>query len=256
MNNSFPCGHCSRPLLLDAGGRLPPWCRYCGADLKSPPASTPPPPTPTPPTPPSSDVTDRLPLVPARVEAPAPRIVAGQELRFFHAYNGSLGGDDLYRIYVTDYDLLVFQLGPGSVSHGQFVPRTKVRSYRGGGMIGAVAMWRESQRLSRAARVRDMLEMADEEMLRQYAGARDGGYVVGPDDVDEVRIDPPSFWGRLFGAEQEGVLRIHHRFEGKKVLALATAKDVRQAAEAATRLFGDGVRINLPWAAVGTGGLP
>lgn len=135
-----------------------------------PPASTPPPPTPTPPTPPSSDVTDRLPLVPARVEAPAPRIVAGQELRFFHAYNGSLGGDDLYRIYVTDYDLLVFQLGPGSVSHGQFVPRTKVRSYRGGGMIGAVAMWRESQRLSRAARVRDMLEMADEEMLRQYAG--------------------------------------------------------------------------------------
>ena len=46
------------------------------------------------------------------------------------------------------------------------------------------------------------------------------------------------------------MLRIHHRFEGKKILALATAKDVRQAAEAATRLFGEKVRINLPWAAV------
>ena len=80
-------------------------------------------------------------------------------------------------------------------------------------------------------------------------GARDGGYVVCPEDVAEVRIDPPSFWGRLFGAEQEGVLKFYHRWEGKKALALATAKDVRQAAEAATRLFGDVVQINLPWAA-------
>ena len=35
MEASFPCGHCSRPLILDASGRPPPWCRHCGADVKS-----------------------------------------------------------------------------------------------------------------------------------------------------------------------------------------------------------------------------
>ena len=194
-------------------------------------------------------VTDRPAPAPARVEAPPAPIGLAPTLRYFHAYNGSLGGDDLYRVYVTDFDLLVFQLGPGSVSHGQFMPRTKPRSYGGGGLIGAVVLWRDSERLRRAARMRDQLETADEEMLREYAWARDGGFAVCAEDVAEMRIDPPSFWLRLFGAEQEGVLKFYHRREGKKVLALATAKDVRQAAEAATRLFGDVVHINLPWAA-------
>ena len=249
MDSSFPCTHCSKPITPDAGGRLPPWCRHCGADYKA--AAPAPPPSP-PQTPTSPAVTDRPAPAPARVEAPSPPTGAAPALRYFHACNGSLGSDEVYRVYVTDFDLLVFQLGPGSVSQGQFLPRTKGRYYGAGGLVGAIALWRESQRLSRAARVRDQLETADEEMLREYATARDGGYVVGPDDVDEIRIDPPSFWGRLFGAEQEGVLRIHHRYEGKKVLALATARDVRQAAEAATRLFGEAARINLAWAVAGT----
>jgi len=182
-----------------------------------------------------------------RVETPPLPGTLSPALRYFHGYNA--WREDVHRIYVTDYDWLVFQLGPGSVSHGHFTPRTRMRYHAPIGLLGAIAMWSESQRLQRAARVRDFLETADEELLREYAAARDGGYIVGPDDVTELTIDPPSFWSRLFGAQQEGVLKIHHRWEGKKVLGLTTAKDVRLAAEAATRLFGDMTRINLPWAA-------
>jgi hypothetical protein len=211
----------------------------------TPPAAPPPPPTASP----TEDIADRPAPAPAPVPAATPA-VTGQAVPCFHAYDGSLRGDNLFRIYVTDVDLLVFKLGPGSVCHGQFVPRTKAYRMPGGGVIGAIAAWQDAERLRLAARVRDLLETADEDMLRQYAEARDGGFVVGPDDISgEVHIDPPSFWGRLFGSEQEGVLKFHHRSEGRKTLALATAKDVRQAAEAATRLFGDAARINLPWAA-------
>ncbi len=184
------------------------------------------------------------------VEAPPLQTVARPALRYFHAASGALGGDEIYRIYVTDVDLLIFQLGPGRISQGQFTPKTKQRFVVGGGIIVALAQWRETQRLQRAARVRDMLETADEETLREYAAARDAGYIVRPDDVQDMSIDPPAFWIRLFGADCEGVLKFRHRSVGKKSLALMSAKDVRDAAEAVTRLFGETVRINLPWALV------
>jgi hypothetical protein len=243
MDSSVICPHCSKLISADANGRVPPWCRACGADVKPavPPPLPPMPPDPAVPSTPA--ITDRP--APARAAEPSPLTEVASPA-FFHAY----ANDDVYRVYVTEFDLLVFRLGPGSVSGGQVVPRTKMQHRFAVGMVAAVAMWRESQRIQAGNRMREILEGADEEMLREYAEAGDGGYVLCPDDLlGEIRIDPPSWLSRLFGSEAEGVLRFGHRREGNKSLALPTVGDVRRSAEAIQRLFGDAAQINLPWAA-------
>ena len=243
MDSSVICPHCSKLISADANGRVPPWCKACGADLK--PAAPPPlPPMPADPAVPSTPaITDRPAPAPAD---PFPTAEVAAPGASFHAY----ANDEVYRVYVTEFDLLVFKLGPGSVSGGQVVPRTKVQQRFAVGMVAAVAMWRESQRVQYGNRMREMLEGADEEMLRDYAEARDGGYVLCPDDLlGEIRIDPPSWLSRLFGSEAEGVLRFGHRREGNVSLGLPTVGDVRRAAEAIQRLFGDAAQVNLQWAA-------
>ncbi len=239
------CPKCPHRITPAVDGRLPPWCPRCGVDLRQEPV-TPPPPTAI-----SAELLEPAPLRAA--DRPAARD-ANAAVPFFQAFAPALGQDshELYRIYFTSTDLLIFQCGIGTVSLGQIMPRTKSRiSYAAWGLIPmilkAIARAQEGKHLRYADRMQD-LDMADEDTLRDYASMRDGSLIADADDLKWLRIDPPSGWYRFwYRAEHEGVLRFAHRTRGKMALALPTTRDVRLAREELPKLFGEAVQINLQW---------
>jgi hypothetical protein len=244
MNAPIFCPKCPQRITPAVDGRLPPWCPRCGVNLRQDPV-TPPPPT----TAISAEPLEPTPLLPPGANVPgSPRVP------FFQAFAPAMGQDshELYRIYFTSTDLLIFQCGIGTVSMGQIMPRTKSRiTYAAWGVIPmimkAIARAQEGKHLRYADRMQD-LDMADEDTLRDYASMRDGSFIADADDVKWLRIDPPSGWYRFWHrAEHEGVLRFAHRTMGKMALALPTTRDVRLAREELPKLFGDAVQINLHW---------
>lgn len=233
------CPQCSHPIPVN--GDRPPWCPRCGVDLKS--RRSPDRPAPTGPADVRGESTDAdgFPVL-----SPAP----GGALPFFSACKLTLLSKHRqnFRLYITGTDLLVLQLDPPP-----FRERRVMAQVIGGATSGATAHLLQGVILGdrRPAEPRDreqLLGVADEVTLRQYAEAWKGSFAADPQDVSCLRIGPASCWRRfLSGIEHEGILTLQHRWKGKVTLALPSLTDVRRAVEELPRLFGEVVEINLPW---------
>jgi hypothetical protein len=230
--------------MADSEGRVPPWCRHCGADLKTSPKE------------PAPAATAQAPLqqpkLPSAAGPPAPN---GQTKAppYIHAcIPGMLGKNMLYRIYFTSSDLLVFRIGSGTISAGQVLPSTKARVRPIGlGLLPmiahSVAKRNEAEDMRLADRAKE-LEAADEPTLRDCVHTGDAAFALGPGDITWLRIDPPSGYIRVFcGVDHEGILKFEHRTAGKMKLALPSWKDAKKAIEELPKLFGDLVQVNLSW---------
>jgi len=242
MSCAISCPACSKSVSADAEGRLPPWCRHCGASFKAGPET-------------SAALAPAAPAHPGEPAQPVtgdchpPRLLRPGPL-FIHGCEPSMRGLEhtLHRIYITGTDLLFFRIGSGAVSGGQIVPRTKVRRALAGGLVGAIAMMREAENTRLAARVQE-LDQADELTLRHYAAEWPKSFIAAPYDLQWVRIDPPSGWVRFFsGIAHAGVLKVEHHTAGKMSLVVPSVRDVRLAAQELPKLFAGCVEINLPWA--------
>jgi hypothetical protein len=247
MSLSTLCPSCSRIIAADADGRLPPWCRHCGAEFKKAPATA-----------------RAAPAPPASSEAAVPAAVVGEVaatapgrtvLNFFHACEPAFatGAHRHCRIYVTGADLLVFEVGRGDIDGSEEGLRRRRMPVIGIGAMAAVAvavaMMREAEQDRLAARIQE-LDDADERTLRRYAELDKRAFIAGPDDVAWARIDPRSLWIHYFcGIGHQGVLKLAHRTRGRHTFVLPAVTDVRRAAEALMGIFGESLRINIPWAA-------
>jgi hypothetical protein len=232
------CRKCSQLISNPDGSRLPPWCPRCGADLRLAGADVRVAPVE------STQIQTRpLPPRPAPQEGARP-VVTLSSGRFFAAYRGS----DLYRVYVTETDLLVLKIGSEQVPPDRGTARVAV-ALGGllGGVLASVAAWATppNTRLDDRA---NLFDMSDEHSLRLYAREGHGSFVADPEDIDDLRLEPPSTLGRLFGSKTEAVLTFRHRKEGRVTLKLQSTHDVRVAVVGLSRLFGDAVAIRVPWA--------
>jgi hypothetical protein len=237
-------------VAANADGGLPPWCAGCGADLKAERQPFPPPLR--------DESVSARPLKSGPIPLPGGDDLARwdrEPVPFFHACETAVvsSNHQLYRVYVTARDCLLFRLGRGDFRFGQLVPParpTPLLCHRGA--IAALAIHREQEQERRRLEERlKYLDAADEDALRGYAKARwDDSFLAGPRDMRSIALDPPSLWVRFgCGVAHEGVLKFWHRTEGELSLALPTAGDVRRAVEGMTRLFGDRVEVNLRWGA-------
>jgi hypothetical protein len=246
MSVTTLCPSCSGIISADADGRLPPWCRHCGAAFQKATAAarrTPPP-----------ACTDEAGPA-AVVKEPAVTAPGRSVLPFFHACEPAFatGAHRHCRIYVTTTDLLVFELGRGDIDVSELGLKRRRTPIVGIGVMAAaavaVAMMREAEQKRLAARLQE-LDEADELTLRRYAELDKRAFIAGPEDVAWAHIDPPSLWIRYFcGIGHHGVLRLAHRTKGRHHFALPAVNDVRRAAEALAAILGDSARINIPWAA-------
>jgi hypothetical protein len=233
------CPQCSNPIPVNGDPR--PWCPRCGADLKS--RRSPDRPAPAGPADGRGESTDAH---SRPVLSPTP----DGALPFFSACKLTLLSKHRqnFRLYITGTDLLVLKLDPPP-----FRERRVMAQVIGGATSGAASRLLQGVILGdqRPGEPRDreqMLGVADEVALRQYAEAWKGSFAADPQDVSCLRIGPASWWRRFMsGIEHEGILTLQHRRKGKVTLGLPSLTDVRRAVEELPRLFGEVVEINLPW---------
>ena len=230
------CGSCSKQVLANPEGRLPPWCPHCGTSLKVSEGARPTPPVAAAP----------MPLGRAGF---MPTVDAAPTESFFHACVPAISENHhrLYRVYITATDLLVFAIGRGAVSMGEVLARTRPSQLPQVGMAAAIAMRSEAKEIDLAKRVAE-LDAADENTLRQLALSGDAAFQITPADVKWMTLDGPSTWYRWFNSVQhEAVWKFALRSNGRWEFALPSLRDARRAAEWLPRLFHDQVKLNLSW---------
>jgi hypothetical protein len=266
MNATIFCPSCSQIIHTDAEGRMPPWCRHCGSDLKGGPKNSSPAPSAEAPASDSpapsangGQMSNPSPRPDGLEIRPTALAVNGQSqgLTYIHAcVPGFLGRNTLYRIYCTKTDLLVFRIGSGTMNAGQVLHQSPLRVMPVGAEFQALTApsrnrKREMDQLRLTERLSE-LDAADEPTLRDYAFAGAGAFIAGLEDVSWLRIDPPSGYIRFFcRLEHDAVLKFEHRTVGKMTLALPSWKNARQAIAELPKLFGETVQINLTWGSAG-----
>jgi hypothetical protein len=97
------------------------------------------------------------------------------------------------------------------------------------------------------------VELADAPTLIQMAQQSAGSFVAGPDDLEAIRLDPPTEVGlgnlfeRLDGPEEVCLLRLQHARHGLISLALQAREDVLTIVQTWGAIFGDVMDVNVAW---------
>jgi hypothetical protein len=117
---------------------------------------------------------------------------------------------------------------------------------------GGFNAWKEARIRQAYLDEMQLLAKADALTLVQLAAANPGSFAVAPEDVRELRIDPPSWWKHFFcgvaGTDQEALLTLVHERLGTMQLALLSREDVRTATVEFPKIFRESaVRINVEW---------
>jgi hypothetical protein len=239
MPEAFICPSCSKNLPPTTDGRPPPWCTYCGVDMKTDAARA------------------ALPLPSRPFPSPTPFGPAGlietgdaaPNQTYFHACVPAFSEKNhrLFRIYTMPSDLLVFALGGWVGSDEQTAPRTPSTQPSPAGIPGATATLHESKPSHLTERIAE-LDAADAMTLRQIAESGDRAFVVGRDDVKTMTLAGPSFWWRwICKVGHEGLLKFDHRKQGQVTYALLRPRDARRAFDHLPRIFGERLQISLSW---------
>jgi predicted amidophosphoribosyltransferase len=249
--NSLSCPSCSRIIQTELGGRLPPWCKACGATLsstRSTPAGT-------------ATVAEQkvAPIVRERATAtiaaqPTLKPAASQaEVSHFQVVIPQILTHErlsAYRFYATSNALLGFPAGFGSIRDGQYVPQNHVSRVLGG--IGHGAKMLNAQRINselsslRDAEFLDNLEGSSEAVLLNAVASVCGAVVIDPADLHRVRIESVGLGFALTrGFKCPAILKLGYSNFG--TLALPSLTDARRAVEGLGRLLGDALEVDLPW---------
>jgi hypothetical protein len=157
-------------------------------------------------------------------------------LRFFEATNAGF----LYRVYVTNIDLLCVRMG-----------RTQIPMPIGSttgivGAAGAQAAYEEKKaRFDRDIEEEGQsLAKRGEEGIRIYIRANDRGYEFDAEELDEIRLDYVGKWKRIFFMSPNPALFLRGADE-KMTLLLPKKKDVVIALHELELLCGDKLEVNL-----------
>jgi hypothetical protein len=249
MSVALNCSSCTRSIPIDLDGRLPPWCRHCGATLSRnavpqivEPASTPLPPVeqPKPSEPRAQAIVQSTPIKPRDVpffQAVVPQVLSHERLRGM-------------RFYVVNGELLVFPSGLGSIRDGQYVPQTHISRVPGGIGHGA-------HQISYGMRQNDMNSIRENGDLSTLAGASEaaiseaartifGAAAIEAEDIGPSRIESTGTWFALTrGFSCAAVLKLG--YPGFKTLALPSISDARRAVGGLRSLIGDQLVVDLPW---------
>jgi hypothetical protein len=219
---TLACGTCYRAVPSDLGS--PPWCPYCGGDLKAPP------------------------MLPLTYPEDASAKVALAKLLQPPYFVGRAGRS--YRIYIVPGRLLFIDC-PASDDRGSAENVVRGVSIQGG-LVGAMVggLISDALQSDRLAKSRDRnwtVNMADISELIEMAERESDSFVVDIDDLQEVQIEALTFWQHTFADRCSARLRFVHPIRGRMSIDLPRPDDVRVAIKQLTPTFGDRIAVNATW---------
>jgi hypothetical protein len=168
-----------------------------------------------------------------------------------HFLARQLGGG-VFRVALLGKKLLFNRIKAGD---GVGEPRPNVAPLvtmgMAGGLIGGFATWAATARRKAFLEEKAALDRADASTLVQYAAAVEGSFVVSPEEVRTLDIDPPSFLKHLFkgagGTRQACLIKLSHARFGELTLELLSDEDTLTAIKELPRLIGAAVRVNVTY---------
>ena len=169
---TIPCPQCGKPIQARSDGRLPPWCASCGADIK-------------PGTPSGVDTSASH---STSTDQSASHSAANQNgaIPYFRGRRISSFGIDLYRVYVTDKDLLFLYAGNEGEKPQPCAPPMNALA----GLAVGWRKWQESKDAQIAQRVQELNE-TDEATLRDYAKDTKDCFSAAKEDMKWLVIESP-----------------------------------------------------------------
>jgi hypothetical protein len=151
----------------------------------------------------------------------------------------------VYQVYVLPGELLFIKLGTGFRDPRSVSPASVV-----GAIAGKVAASIANRKMRQIAEKKQQLDEASLEELRSLTSSGKGNFVVTPDNMTHLSLEPASWFLGLMlsGSQHAGILRLRHQRSGKfKKLELFNGEDARTAFLELPKALGDRIRINAAW---------
>lgn len=169
----------------------------------------------------------------------------GHQPDFFEARaTCALGKNRSYRVYILPTELLFIEVGSGDATH-----MTSTGAVLGG-LVGALIMSIVASSMKKkSTAVRQQLDLASTEELRQIAGQRQNCFRTSTNELIAARIDAAGFWHRFSYGSSKCAALLHCKFQrrGDYTLELQEAADVQVAIEKLTQILGRGLEVNVVW---------
>ena len=152
---------------------------------------------------------------------------------------------------MTDRDFLFINLGVSTLTPDDHVGQTAMMT--GGGAIpaligAAIGHYVASLARDRLNRLNKSLEVADEDVLRQFAEEDPDSFVVPFCEVKDVGIKRKSLWGSMVCQHLVAYLSLTRIGTGPMTVALIAPNEMVTVAEEMKRVFGE-VPCDLSWRA-------
>lgn len=143
----------------------------------------------------------------------------------------------LYRVYVLDSELVFIRAGSAGDIAAAAVPHF--------GLLGALIAALANPARKNQKRQEEMNNASLEDLI----GDHKHNFRASIDDMEEVSLDPPSYWLAAFHSQavHAGVLRFKQRGGRSVRVAISTMDDMKTAFEALPSVLGDRLTINVAW---------
>jgi hypothetical protein len=145
--------------------------------------------------------------------------------------------DRLYRVYVTPEELLFVRAGSAAGFRRSLAMHFGVL-----GLLIAAAFDPSKKNKSRQ-------EEMDSKPVEELIGDHKHNFRVSTDGIEEIRLDPPSFWYAAIhsSSHHSGIFRLTHREHGRMRLVVIEVKDMKVAVAELSRLFGNRLDLRVYW---------
>jgi hypothetical protein len=159
-------------------------------------------------------------------------------------------GERRFQVFAMTKGLLCLDKGPakgGGMGGDEAANRAVMVGAVMGGALGAVIGAAVASNMSGPSRGgEERYDLCSEDELLDLAAQRKKSFVAFYDQISNISLDLPGFWGRTFGdGRTVGIITLQEKSVGKVAMEVRDASEMSVAIDSLPRRLGPRVQVNL-----------